>query len=122
MFLFFTILLLSAASSLAMGSVPEEDRIDLTAGQVTTLEIESNHTTGYSWQLAEPLNEKVLKVEYWYYKTPNSKMLGAGGAEVWTFRAVGEGRTNLKLEYVRPWEKNVPAIKTKEYAVEVKKK
>jgi len=120
-FLALSFLFLFSSAAFSMGCTVQENLISLTVGRVTTIEIAANHTTGYSWQLAEPLNEKVLKVEYWYYKQPNTKMLGAGGTEVWTFRAMGEGKTNLKFEYVRPWEKNVPAIKIKEYLVEVKK-
>jgi predicted secreted protein len=36
------------------------------------------------------------------YVEPETELVGAGGEEVWTFRAVGEGSTRLELDYVGP--------------------
>ena len=31
--------------------------------------------------------------------------MGSGGVELFTFKALGEGRTLLRMAYKRPWEK-----------------
>jgi predicted secreted protein len=67
--------------------------------------IASNHTTGYSWQLARPINEKVIKLVNSEYAPARNGLLGAGGKEIWTFIAVAAGETKISLKYVRPWEK-----------------
>lgn len=45
---------------------------------------------------------------------------GIGGEEVWTFKAVGKGTTELSLEYGRSWEEGVEPAKTFTLTVIVK--
>jgi len=74
-------------------------------GKIFTLRLRSNPTTGYIWQLAEPLNDKLIRFignEYWGNKTG---LVGAGGSEIWTFRAIEAGKTEIVMKCVRPWEK-----------------
>ncbi len=66
--------------------------------------LEANHTTGYSWQLTEEVDENILSLEGVEYEAGDSELVGAPGEEEWTFKAVGEGRTELTFKYVRPWE------------------
>ena len=47
-------------------------------------------------------------------------MVGAGGTEIWTFRAVREGKTTLTFGYVRPWEKGIAPVKTVAWPVTVR--
>ena len=42
------------------------------------------------------------------------------GIEEWTFKAVAKGNVAITLEYIRPWEKDVPPIKKSVYQVTVK--
>ncbi len=88
-------------------------------GERFSVFLDSNPTTGYRWQLGNPLDEAVLQLVGTEYEAPQSKLLGAGGKEKWTFRAVGRGVTSITLEYVRPWEKGVPPGKTVVYPVRV---
>lgn len=74
-------------------------------GEKFIIVIASNHTTGYSWQLARSINEKVIKLVNSEYIPARSGLIGAGGKEVWTFVAVAAGETTISLKYVRPWEK-----------------
>lgn len=66
--------------------------------------LEANHTTGYSWRLAEEVDEEKVSLQSVEYEAGDTEVLGAPGEEKWTFKAEGEGRTELKFEYVRPWE------------------
>ncbi|OPY76559.1 MAG: Chagasin family peptidase inhibitor I42 [Syntrophorhabdus sp. PtaU1.Bin153] len=67
--------------------------------------VASNRTTGFSWQIAQPVNEKIVKLVGTEYVPSGSDLDGAGGKEVWTFTAVAAGQTTISLRYVRSWEK-----------------
>jgi predicted secreted protein len=99
-------------------NVPSQ--LDVAVGQEFSITLASNATTGYHWELAAPLDEAVVKLVASQYKTHETKMLGAGGQEIWTFTAVGRGQTVVQLKYVRPWEKDVPPVKTASYVVIVR--
>jgi inhibitor of cysteine peptidase len=98
----------------------EGQTIELAVGQSHTVTLESNPTTGYQWQIASPLDERILKLVHSGYKKPDTKLLGAGGVESWTFQAVGRGNTRIVMKYVRPWEKDVSPAKTVSFNVIVK--
>ncbi len=89
------------------------------AGNEFTLTLESNRTTGYQWQLAGAPDETLVQLVGNKYELPDTRLIGAGGREVWTFKAVGKGRTEIHLEYVRPWEKDVPPVKEAVFTVVV---
>lgn len=88
---------------------------ELTRDQVLFVTLESNPTTGYSWQVAE-IDKAVLRQvgnsEYKSSASGNPPVVGAGGAETFRFETVSAGNSTLKLVYRRPWEKDVPPIKT----------
>jgi inhibitor of cysteine peptidase len=84
-----------------------------------TLTLESNRTTGYQWQLAKTPDETVVQLIGNRYEVPDTRLIGAGGREVWTFKAVGKGKTEIHLKYVRPWEKDVPPVKATVFVVVV---
>ena len=52
-----------------------------TTGQEFTITLKSNRTTGYQWQLAEALNEGIVKLIITDYKRPEGNLIGAGGKE-----------------------------------------
>ena len=84
------------------------ESIKVKAGQKFIIRMESNPTTGYGWQLSKTLDNKIILVTNAFIP-PDSKLCGAGGHEVWTFKAVGEGQMEISMNYVRPWEKDQPA-------------
>ena len=79
--------------------------IELKTGQELRVVLESNPTTGYRWQLADPLNESILKFLQSEYRAQPPVAVGSGGEEIWTFRAVSPGQVTLTLIYVQPWAK-----------------
>jgi inhibitor of cysteine peptidase len=101
--------------------------IEAAAGKEFSISLDSNRTTGYGWQLAKPVDEKVVKAVRNIYQeaAPAAKdgapRVGAGGKEVWTFKAVKPGKTAIEFKYVRPWEKDTPPVKTAKFQVEVTK-
>jgi len=82
--------------------------IKVKAGQIFAVRMESNPTTGYGWQLSKTLDNNIVLVTN-VYMPPNSKLIGVGGHEVWTFKAIELGPAEISLKYVRPWEKSQPA-------------
>ncbi|MHB9112660.1 MAG: protease inhibitor I42 family protein [Thermoleophilia bacterium] len=73
-------------------------------GETVDVTLKSNPTTGYHWeinsydkQIIEPVGEPD------YTADPGSEGLtGAGGTETFTFRALAEGETDLKMDYLGP--------------------
>lgn len=95
-------------------------QISLKTGDIFTVTLDSNVTTGYSWQVTE-LDQAVLvqEGEPEYKQAPGSEgSVGAGGTETFRFKAVGSGTTSLGLGYMRPWESE-PPVETFVIQVEV---
>lgn len=75
-----------------------------------TLTLQSNPTTGYSWFLVKYDSGMISAVSH-KYVAPDSKLMGASGYEVWTFKvspaAFTVPRTSkVVMQYARPWEKH----------------
>jgi inhibitor of cysteine peptidase len=77
--------------------------VALGASDVLALRLESNPSTGYSWQVTE-MDSKILS--QWGDVTfeAKSELLGAPATQVTRFAAMAEGETTLRLAYMRPWE------------------
>jgi inhibitor of cysteine peptidase len=93
--------------------------VTLDAGQKLVVRLESNPSTGYSWEVvgvprvlegpAAPIHEQNSEAE---------GVVGAAGMDVFTFTASDDsGDGTLVLAYRRPWEKDVPA--EEEFVLEV---
>lgn len=82
--------------------------VSVKVGDTLTIELASNPTTGYSWQVSGN-DAKVLEQagESQYKLGSGTPMPGSGGTQTFTFNAVGKGKTTLTLIYVRPWETTV---------------
>ena len=73
------------------------------APQTVTVTLESNPTTGYSWQAAQ--TEELFKVDKSYTEKEHPEgMVGVGGNETFTFTPLKAGKTEVTLTYARPWE------------------
>ncbi len=94
--------------------------IESKVGDRFTIPLEANHTTGYSWRLAQQPDPAILKQLGEKYDEDNSGSVGAGGIETWTFQAMAKGATTLVFEYARPFEKNVPPAKTSKFRITIK--
>ena len=86
-----------------------------------TVTLGSNQTTGFKWELAEITDESVLEyVDDEYVPPEDTGVVGAGGKEVWTFKALKKGLTEVSMEYSRPWEGGEKAEWTFDLTVVVK--
>ena len=80
-----------------------ENQVEITAGGSLTITLESNVTTGYSWELKQISDASILQKTDNKYEAPASGLIGAGGKEIWNFKALKAGTTTLSMEYSQPW-------------------
>jgi len=131
---FTAVLALGAAAIGAEPPVPEPAQkltaadngktIKLKLGDLVTISLKGNPTTGFSWRTAK-LDGKSLEQKGEPKYTTNRHqpgMVGVGGMFVFTFKAAKPGKTEVNLEYVRPWEKNKKPVETFTATIEVEKK
>ena len=99
--------------------------VEINVGDLLTVSLESNPTTGFRWELAEISDTTVLELVENKYEAgsgakQNPPVAGAGGKEIWTFKALEEGTTKLTMEYSRPWKGGEKAVNTFVLTVAVK--
>ncbi len=75
--------------------------IKVKRGEEFIITLDSNATTGYRWELAQPLDEQIVALLNHEYAASGLPVAGAGGTEHWTFKAVGTGATQIALIYKR---------------------
>ena len=96
--------------------------INVTVGKEFVIIMDANKTTGFDWQFAEPIDEKIIKFKKSEYVPNVTGYVGAGGKEIWTFEAFGLGATTIFLKYVRPWEDDTPREEKMSFNVLVSEK
>ena len=87
-----------------------EETIDIGANKefVILIALESNPTTGYIWEasydetMLELVGESYEPGEY-----AKQGLIGAGGTELFRFRALKSGETEITMVYKRSWEAEV---------------
>ena len=97
--------------------------VTIDAGKILVLILESNPTTGFSWELSEPIGENLLALIESRYEPgadTGTGLVGAGGTEVWTFGTLAAGETTITMEYSRPWDGGEKAAQTFEVSVTIK--
>ena len=71
--------------------------------QTVSITLDSNPTTGFSWQVSQ--SEELFHVETEYIEDKHEEgMVGVGGKETITLTPVKAGKTEVTLTYARPWE------------------
>jgi inhibitor of cysteine peptidase len=101
----------------------EEDAgttVALAVGDSLVVTLESNASTGYAWEVVAPLPESLEQEgEPEYFAPEDQDVVGAPGAQEFTFAVVSAGTGALDLAYVRPWEEDVEPEATYEVTIEV---
>ena len=103
-----------ASNSIQLGADDNGTRVTMKKGQTLVVTLESNPTTGYSWQVV-PSDDGVLAQvgEAEFEESPHDKdLVGVGGVEMLRFQAKKAGQTTLELAYRRPWETSEKPIET----------
>ena len=86
---------------------------------VILIALESNPSTGYSWQAS--YDESMLElVEESYELGEYAKigLLGAGGTKLFRFKELKKGEAEITMVYKRPWETEI--LEQKVFTVDIK--
>lgn len=94
-------------------------KVEVEAGGVLVVSLESNPTTGYIWQISE-VDPAILSQQGEGEFEPESSLTGAGGIETFRFKALATGEGVLTLDYRRPWEEGVDPLEIFSITVVVK--
>jgi predicted secreted protein len=73
--------------------------IDVFVTQVLIITLPANQSTPYHWVLTQEPNPAVLEKVANTYESEEGPPR-TDGSEIWRFRAIGEGGTQLQLDYV----------------------
>jgi inhibitor of cysteine peptidase len=95
--------------------------VSVGVGEEFKLTLESNPSTGNQWMLARPLDERFLKFLGSEYKRGRPGVAGAPGHEILSFKALGEGKTQINLKYGRLWEHDTAPALTTNFVVVITK-
>lgn len=92
-------------------------------GQELKIELSSNPTTGYRWQIRNKANLQGLTFVSDNYKQANAapNIVGRGGVQTFIFRGLREGEEKLHLVYVRSWEAGARPADEKQFTVKISK-
>lgn len=112
-----------SAADLKLDANSDGTTQQLNIGQVLSVSLESNPSTGYSWfgKSSDPAILVVMgEPEYQAAEESATPMVGAPGTTTIFFQAVEKGTATITLDYVRSWETDVAPEKTISITVEVK--
>ena len=98
----------------AVGAEPKPIKVAL--GQEFKIALESTPSTGNQWLIARSLDENRLKLLGSEYKRGRPGP-GTPGHEILSFRALGEGKTQISLKYGRLWERDSGATRMTNFVV-----
>ena len=109
----------SSGASVTLRGTDTGRTIELKRGDKLIVELEGNPTTGFQWE-AMALDTAILKQEgdpEW--KTDQPGLLGSEVTCTLKFGVLRAGRTELRLVYHQPWDKETPPAQTFEVTVVV---
>jgi len=91
-------------------------KIAVETGKEFVIDLESNPTTGYSWQ--ETHDEMIVRLTGKTYEQSGTgtPVVGGGGVETFRFQALKSGTTEIEFFYKRAWEAE-PIKETKFYVI-----
>lgn len=76
---------------------------EIVTGQTLTLSVESNPTTGFSWQAVQ--DGELFDIQTSYTADPQTAPVsGAGGRQTFVLTPKSAGEARLTFTYSRPWE------------------
>ena len=98
------------AQKLSISEIDNGKPIQLTKNTLLELSLQTNPSTGYTWQYIQKPNPEVIR-EMRHFLLPQGKNPGSPSLEYWQYSPVGVGMTQIGLEYKRSWSKE-PPLKT----------
>jgi inhibitor of cysteine peptidase len=105
--LFYVVLLvaLGAGCSSSVKTYTEGSQvINVAVNEELTIALESNPTTGFSWQSDYDKTLLNLVSNEYKAKEVDKNVVGSGGTQYFKFKALKSGKATVTLSYRRPWE------------------
>ena len=90
----------------------------LVAGKTLT---EKNNGDSLNLKINDNVDESIVSVtspEFMEYKK-DKELVGAGGYEIFTIKAIAKGKTDIILNYERPWEEGVEPLEIFEITISI---
>ena len=86
----------------------------LKGNEIIMVKLESNPSTGYSWDLAGENKDSIVALisSDYHASLKDKSLVGGGGYEIFTFQAQSSGSADIVLSYRRPWEEKTEPIET----------
>jgi predicted secreted protein len=86
--------------------VPPDDTVSASFGDLITLTLPENPSTGYSWQISASDGLEQVSDHYIQGNTGTAArpIVGAGGTHEWVFKVIKPGNQQVTGVYKRPWE------------------
>ena len=100
--------IIDGASEFQINLDSTNTELNYTPGAIIIIELESNPTTGYEWNLVKNSDQNlILTVDNFFIQNnENKKLSGVGGIQKYIIQTSAEsGENNLIFEYKREWEK-----------------
>ncbi|SDB99124.1 protease inhibitor I42 family protein [Acinetobacter boissieri] len=82
--------------------------LQMKVGQSLMFHAPENISTGYKWQIVQPLRYFSVDQSEQKTKSEQPEMLGQPTEKIFQFSALQAGEEEISLRYVRPWEANDP--------------
>ena len=101
--------------TIEIGEFTRPVAVSLKAGDTLRIVLSATPSTGYSWHVASAAAS--LKAVSSSNTPAVQHQPGAAGTQVLVFKAASPGKSDLVLDYSRPWEKGQPAVR--QYAVAI---
>jgi inhibitor of cysteine peptidase len=103
-----------ASVIVTFGSADSGTEIEVNTGLTFEVRLEANPSTGYEWRLLDDASTVLEPLGAMAYEQDRSTTgrPGAGGTNVWRFRAIHSGLDTLRMEYRKSWEEGVPPAQT----------
>ncbi len=97
---------IAAGDQFSLTEADNGKNIEVHTGDVIRITLESNITTGYSWENADKVDKDILALDTNdYVSDPNPEELdGVGGSTVIVYRALKPGKAKIDLVYLQSWE------------------
>lgn len=94
------------------------ETIEVTVGEEFLISLDSNPSTGYSWEVTSPLPAwlELIGSEYIHAHT-DPPVIGGSGTEEWTFRANDAGTATVTFEYRQPWATDEPPAQRETFVI-----
>jgi inhibitor of cysteine peptidase len=97
---------------LALTAADKGSQVEVAVGQKILVTLDGNPSTGYSWDVKELETSLLEQVGEAKFESNAPSLVGSGGTQTLTFKALQAGTTTLTLVYHRPWETEVEPIDT----------